>query len=194
MSSSRSIRGQRLASVLAGLDDAAVVALLARGEWLGTGIGGSTARVHVDGAPVFVKQLPLTLLEKSDIRSTANRFRLPTACYYGIASPGFGVGRELATHELTSGWVHGGVCDIFPLLLHWRVVDQKCQIDTSEIEGPGAERWGTYWPRVRDRLDALREAESSVVLFLEHVPQTLGTWLRQKLAADARTAGPCVPT
>ncbi|WP_147916012.1 protein kinase family protein [Ruania zhangjianzhongii] len=190
MSSTRSHRGQQLGGVLAGLDDSALLTLLARGEPLATGIGGSTLRVQVEGSPVFVKQMPLSALEKSDLRSTANRFGLPAVCHYGIGSPGFGVGRELATHELTTGWVHDGACDLFPLLLHWRVLDQGCPTDTSEFEGLGmARKWGHHWPRVRDRADALRAAESSVVLFLEHVPDTLESCLRRQFATGPRAAG-----
>lgn len=190
MSSTRFVRAEQLGGVLAGLDDAALLALLAHGERLATGIGGSTAQVQVAGSPVFVKQMPLTQLEQADVRSTANRFGLPAVCHYGIGSPGFGVGRELTAHELTSGWVHSGRCDVFPLLLHWRVLDRRAPIDTSELEGPGAAgRWGPYWPRVRERAAALRTAEASVVLFLEHVPDTLETWLRAEFATDAHTAG-----
>ena len=190
MSSTRAVRAEQLSGLLAGLDDAALLALLAGGQPLATGIGGSTARVHVQGAPVFVKQLPLTAREQDDVTSTANRFSLPTVCHYGIGSPGFGTGRELATHELTSGWVYEGACDFFPLLLHWRVLDHGCQTDTSEFEGAGmARKWGPYWPRVRERVDALRLARSSLVLFLEHVPDTLESWLRRQFAADPHSAG-----
>lgn len=184
------MRAEQLGGVLARLDDAALLALLAGGQHVATGIGGSTARVHVQGAPVFVKQLPLTALEQTDTTSTANRFSLPTVCHYGIGSPGFGVGRELASHERTSGWVRDGACDFFPLLLHWRVLDRRCQTDTSEFEGPEmARKWGSHWPRVGERVDALREAGSSLVLFLENVPQTLESWLRRQFAADPHSAG-----
>lgn len=167
-----------------------MLALLADGQRLATGIGGSTARVQVNRSPVFVKQMPLTALEQTEVRSTANRFGLPAVCHYGIGSPGFGVGRELAVHELTSRWVHEGGCAAFPLLLHWRVLDRPCRTDTSELESPEAARqWGRYWPQVRERVEALRAAEASVVLFLEHVPDTLETWLRAEFATDAYAAG-----
>lgn len=186
----RSARGKHLGRVLADLSDDEVAALLIDGEPLATGIGGSTARVHVEGTPVFVKQMPLTAWERADTDSTANLFDLPMACHYGIGSPGFGAGRERAVHELSSRWVHHRDTDIFPLLLHSRVLEQRCRTDASEFEGSVPQRqWGAGWPSVKRRVDALREAESSVVLFLEYLPETLETWLRAQFTADAHTSG-----
>ncbi|MCU1530208.1 MAG: hypothetical protein JWP75_3971 [Frondihabitans sp.] len=134
----------QLSAGLADLSDAEMLSLLARAEPLGIGIGGSTARVQVEGADVFVKLLPLTVIEKKDLPSTANLFDLPVACHYGIGSPGFGVGREISVHELTSSWVTSGVTDVFPVLYHWRVVDQSCATDVSEFESDEAQRqWGS---------------------------------------------------
>lgn len=186
----RSARGKHLGRVLADLSDDEVAAVLIDGEPLATGIGGSTARVRVEGTPVFVKQMPLTAWERADTDSTANLFDLPMACHYGIGSPGFGAGRERAVHELSSRWVHHRDTDIFPLLLHSRVLEQRCRTDASEFEGSVPQRqWGAGWPSVKRRVDALREAESSVVLFLEYLPETLETWLRAQFTADAHTSG-----
>ncbi len=54
--------------------------------------------------PIFVKQIPLTDLEKQpeNFRSTANIFKLPLSYQYGIGSAGFGAWRELATHIMTT--------------------------------------------------------------------------------------------
>ena len=176
-------RGADLSAVLEDLADADVLALLAQTDDWATSIGGSTARARLEGFDVFVKQLPLTPQERGEPTSTANRFDLPASCHYGITSPGFGAGREVAAHEATSRWVRAGVTDVFPLLHHWRVVDRPCRPDLSEFDDEEVtRRWGASWPRVRDRVAALRAAPSSVVLFLEHVPDTLGTWLRRRIA------------
>jgi hypothetical protein len=174
----------RLSAALADLSDAEMITLLAHAEPLGVGIGGSTARVRIDGSDVFVKQLPVTDLESNDQTSTANPFELPVACHYGIGSPGFGVGREIAAHELTSNWVTSGVTDIFPILYHWRRLDLRCDTDVSELTGVAAQRqWGLHWPKVRGRVDALTTAESSVAIFLEYAPRTLDQWLRRQFAS-----------
>lgn len=41
---------------------------------LGSGIGGKSALLEIDGTPVFVKRVPLTDLERApeNVRSTAN--------------------------------------------------------------------------------------------------------------------------
>lgn len=57
---------------------------------LGSGIGGRSALLEVDGKPVFVKRVPLTDLERlpEHARSTANLFRIPTFCQYGVGGGG----------------------------------------------------------------------------------------------------------
>lgn len=77
---------------------------------LGSGIGGKSALMEIDGKPVFVKRVPLTDLERlpEHVRSTANMFGLPMYCQYGVGGPGFGAWRELAVHTMTTNWVLGG--------------------------------------------------------------------------------------
>lgn len=100
--------------------------------------------------------------------------------HYGIGSPSHGVGRELTAHQVTSAWVDEGVVDFFPLLVGWRVLGQKCEIDFSEFDGaPPRRQWGKNWPHLQRRLSALSSAPKSVALFLEYMPQTLGDWLHR---------------
>ncbi|MET8976659.1 protein kinase family protein [Streptomyces sp. NPDC004539] len=164
-----------VSAALARLDDARLTALLDAGEPLGTGVGGSTARVTVAGHPVFVKRLPLTGAERD--RSTADVFGLPPACHYGIGavpSPGFGVWRELSVHETTTRWALSGRFPGFPLLHHARVLPVPAPVDS-----PDADRAVAYWgPAVRPRIEALGTAPASLTLFLEHFPATLHDWLR----------------
>jgi hypothetical protein len=66
--------------------------------------------LNIAGAPVFVKRIPLTDLERHphNVMSTANVFGLPTFCHYGVTangSPGFGAWRELAANAMTTNWV-----------------------------------------------------------------------------------------
>lgn len=178
------------ASALAQLDDAGIGELIEAAEPLGIGIGGTTKEVRVGGTAVFVKLLPLTRSEAADPTVTTSSLRLPFVSHYGIGSPSHAVGRELAAHQITSGWVEAGAADFFPLLLGQRVVDLPCDTDLSEFDGDAAPRqWGSLWPHVRSRLDAMRDASRSMALFLEHVPQTLGAWVRRSLAAGT---GPIV--
>lgn len=182
--SARTERARSVAGVLAGLDDAGVRTLIQAAEPFGVGIGGTTKTARIGETTVFVKQLPLTRAEEADATATSSRIQLPFVCHYGIGSPTHGVGRELAAHQVTSEWVHTATVDFFPLLLGWRVVDLKCTADLSEFDGDVPQRqWGPHWPQVERKASAMKDAPQSVALFLEYVPETLGTWLHRSLIA-----------
>ncbi|MGC9535869.1 protein kinase family protein [Streptomyces sp. UG1] len=185
-----------IATSLALCSDHELAALVASGRPLGSGIGGRSTLVEVDGRRVFVKRVPLTDVERhpENRRSTANLFGMPPYCHYGIGSvpsPGLGAWRELAVHEMTTNWVLADAFSGFPLLHHWRVLPESehhFPAELADVEG-AVEYWGGE-PGPRRRIEALRTASASVALFLEYVPQTLHDWLRARLAAgDAE--GPC---
>ncbi|GHH71707.1 hypothetical protein GCM10018793_07510 [Streptomyces sulfonofaciens] len=148
---------------------------------LGSGIGGRSAELDVGGARVFVKRIPLTdtELRPENARSTANIFELPMYYQYGVGSAGFGAWRELAVHTMTTNWVLGDEYAGFPLMYHWRVLpDSPPEGFTDEFGGlEGAVAHWEGSPAVRDRLEAIGRSSFSLVLFLEHVPQTLAGWL-----------------
>ncbi|WP_165984317.1 protein kinase family protein [Streptomyces sp. YIM 98790] len=162
---------------------------------VGSGIGGKTVLLEVDGTPVFVKQVPLTDLERrpENVHSTANVFEVPSFCQYGIGSiggPGFGAWRELAAHAMTTNWVIAGDYEGFPLMYHWRV-----------LPGPGGplpeeladvERAVAYWggrSGVRRRIEALQQSTASLMLFLEYIPDNLHDWLGVQIRAGDEVAG-----
>jgi hypothetical protein len=114
-----------------------------------------------------------------NVRSTANLFGLPMFYQYGVGSSGFGAWRELAVHTMTTNWVLRREYEGFPLMYHWRVlpdsapegfVDEFGSIDGAVAHWDGSQA-------VRERLEAIGRSSRSLVLFLEHVPQTLATWL-----------------
>ncbi|GAA1870426.1 protein kinase domain-containing protein [Brevibacterium marinum] len=179
-------RARRIAAVIAGFDAAETRALVEAAQTVGVGIGGTTGVAKIDGTSVFVKLLPLTRREMEDPFSAVDHSGLPFVSHYGIGSPSHGVGRELAAHQMTSEWVRTGTADFFPLLLGWRILDHRCEIDLSEFDGDGPQRqWGPYWPQVRARLDEMKSASASMVLVLEYVPETLESQLRREVAAEA---------
>jgi hypothetical protein len=157
---------------------------------LGSGIGGKSALMEIDGKPVFVKRVPLTDMERlpEHVRSTANLFGLPTYCQYGVGGPSFGAWRELAVHTMTTNWVLGGQYQGFPMMYHWRVLP-----DTTVLpeELADVERAVAYWggrPEVRRRIEALQQSSASLVLFLEYIPQTLHDWLTEQVQAGEESA------
>lgn len=109
---------------------------------LGSGIGGRSAALDINGTRVFVKRIPLTDIELrlENVRSTANIFELPMFYQYGVGSAGFGAWRELAVHTMTTNWVLGDEYAGFPLMYHWRVLpDSPPEGFTDEfggLEGP----------------------------------------------------------
>lgn len=156
----------------------------------GSGIGGRSAELEVEGRRVFVKRVPLTdvELQPAHVRSTANLFGLPLFYQYGLGSAGFGAWRELAAHLMTTSWVLKGEHAGFPLLYHWRVLPDTPPAGFVDglggVEGAVA-RWDGS-PAVRRRLEAIARSSSSLVLFMEHVPLTLGAWLAEYRAAALR--------
>ncbi|MET9904451.1 protein kinase family protein [Streptomyces sp. NPDC006446] len=148
---------------------------------LGSGIGGRSAEMEIEGIRVFVKRVPLTDLEvrPEHARSTRNLFELPLFYQYGAGSAGFGAWRELAAHVMTTGWVLRNEYAGFPLLYHWRILPDSAPVGFADGLG-GVEGAVAHWegsPAVRRRLEAIGRSSFSLVLFLEHVPQTLAAWL-----------------
>lgn len=81
---------------------------------------------------------------------------------------------------MLTAWVLNGQYEGFPLLYHWRVLPDHPPDDFADefggIEGSVARWEGSS--AVRHRLEAIGRSSFSLILFLEHVPQTLGSWLR----------------
>ncbi len=158
---------------------------------LGSGVGGKSALLEVDGKPVFVKRVPLTDMERlpEHVRSTANLFGLPTFCQYGVAGgpAGFGAWRELAVHTMTTNWVLAGQYPGFPMMYHWRVLPDPAPAHDMELAD--VERAVAYWggrPEVRRRIEALQQSSASLVLFLEYIPHTLHEWLTEQYRLTKR--------
>ncbi|GGK83906.1 hypothetical protein Ppa06_43130 [Planomonospora parontospora subsp. parontospora] len=183
-----------VASALALRSDRRLAESLERAQVLGSGVGGTSVLLDVQGVPVFAKRIPLTDLEcrPGNVMSTANLFGVPPFCQYGVvefAGPGFGAWRELAAGVMTTGWVLAGRSAAFPLLYHWRVLPGA---PPPTEEHADVEAVVKYWdgsPAVRDRLHALAGASASIVLFQEFIPHTLDDWLAAgRDAALAATA------
>ncbi|MEV0997105.1 protein kinase family protein [Nonomuraea sp. NPDC050202] len=177
-----------VSTALAMLSDREVAELVAAAEPRGTGIGGRSAELEVTGTRVFVKRVPLTDLEcrPEHVRSTANVFGLPTFYQYGVGSAGFGAWRELAAHVMSTNWVLTGAFAGFPLLCHWRVIPDTAPEGFADEFG-GIDGAVAHWEgsgAVRRRLEAIAASSRSLVLFLEHLPATLASWLSEHRASE----------
>lgn len=175
-----------VAARLSSLNDGRLGDVVSSACAVGSGIGGRSGRVDVDGKRVFVKRVPLTDVEArpEHARSTANLFGLPVFYQYGMGSAGFGAWRELAVHTMTTGWVLTGEHVGFPLMYHWRVLPDSPPRNFADEFG-GIDGAVAHWDgssAVRERLEAIGRSCRSLVLFLEHVPRTLGAWLSEHRA------------
>ncbi|MFJ7967702.1 protein kinase family protein [Streptomyces sp. NPDC096324] len=180
----------RVASRLSLLSDRRLGEVVADASPLGSGIGGRSAELDIDGTRVFVKKVPLTDTETrpEHVRSTANLFGLPMFYQYGVGSAGFGAWRELAAHVMTTNWVLGNVYEGFPLMYHWRVLPDSPPegfVDAFGDIDQAVEHWEGS-SAVRERLEAIGRSSASLVLFLEHIPRTLADWLHDHRTAAAR--------
>jgi hypothetical protein len=176
----------RVATALALLSDRRLHELVDSARYVGSGIGGTSWQVHVEGVPVFVKRLTLTDLERRPeyVHSTANLFDMPTFCHYGVGAPSMNTWRELAAHVMTTNWVLSGECPSFPLMYHWRALTGPMPSAPRAPELTEIDRTVEFWhgsQAMRHRLEALDAASASILLFLEYVPHNLYQWLKTQL-------------
>jgi hypothetical protein len=136
--------------------------------------------LDMEQSKVFVKRIPVTNIEYDNLFSTKNLYDLPMYYHYGVGSAGFGVFRELVTHIKTTNWVLAGAIATFPLMYHYRIIPfsgARADVDLERHKS-----YVEYWDNnanigryLLDRAHANYEA----VLFLEHIPYTMATWLRE---------------
>jgi hypothetical protein len=182
-----------VATRLSLLSDRRLGDVVAAASTVRAGIGGRSAELAVEGRRVFVKRVPLTDVETQpkNVRSTANLFGLPLFYQYGVGSAGFGAWRELAVHTMATNWVLGREYEGFPLMYHWRVLPDSPPEGFADEFG-GIDGAVAHWdgsPAVRKRLEGIARSSHSLVLFLEHVPQTLGGWLHEHRETAMPTGG-----
>lgn len=176
---SRSAQYKTISKHLEKLDNKELLTLLKEGTPLQSG-WGSTIKLEIEGTPIFVKQIPLNEIEGKlqNIRSTENLFDLPVYYQYGVGSGGFSVWREVAAHEMTTEWVLAGESPNFPLMYHWRILDnfqEKKPFDEDEFK-----KYVAYWENssaIGERMRANHLATRNVVIFIEYIPETLKSWL-----------------
>jgi hypothetical protein len=185
----RLARYMSVSTSLALLSDRRLATLVEEAQRIGSGIGGTSILLAIEGMPVFAKVVSLTDRERlpENSMSTANLFHLPLFYQYGVGSTGFGVWRELAAHVMTTNGVLGKQCECFPLLYHWRVLPGPFPMQApASDEQVEIERMVAYWEdssAVRERLEAIARASAQVVLFLEYIPQNLQEWLTAQVAS-----------
>ncbi|BAY46408.1 hypothetical protein SAMD00079811_40190 [Scytonema sp. HK-05] len=185
----------KLSSQIAQLDNAQLHSLFNNSESNESSTGwGINHAIVLGQSKVFVKRVPVTNIEYDNLFSTRNLYDLPTYCNYGFGSTGFGVFRELVTHIKTTNWVLEGAIATFPLMYHYRIIPfsgRRTDVDRSRLKDY-VEYWGNSANAGNYVVDRAH-ANYELVLFIEHIPYVLETWLRenpnklQKPLDDLRT-------
>ena len=140
---------------------------------------GTSQTLTLEGTPIFIKRIPVTEIEYAQMFSTQNIYDLPTFYQYGFGSVGMGIFRELVTHIKTTNWVLAGEIETFPLLYHYRIVPTA--VPPTAADMAYHQRYVTYWGNdtnvSRYMLDRAA-APYELILYLEHIPHTVATWVR----------------
>lgn len=179
---------------LAARDDREVARLLDAGDEGGS--AGPTV-LDVGGVAVFAKRVPLTDRELARPLSKANLFELPMFCQYffgmprfttyGFGGPAINGWRELAANQIITDAALQGQPTPFPLLYHWRVLPIHAPITATDADVEAVVDALDGSEKVRSRLEALRAASQSLVLFFEHIPDPIAGWLEADPAGRAST-------
>lgn len=145
--------------------------MASRGSWAWTGT------VELDGAPLFVKRIPVADLEVERWPSTRNHFGLPLHYQYGVGSAGFGAACEATMWGRASGWVDDDVTDGFAALLHERLLPRS---DAPWSVPLGREGYVAHWggdAAIASYIDAKVSGTRELWLVGEHLPHTCSAWL-----------------
>lgn len=185
MAVGRIVQHAKVSKALASYCDGELASLVATARNGSVGVGGGSGLLDVGAVPVFVKQIPLTDLERADPRSTSNLFDLPMFCQYGMGGPSLNAWRELEANLTVTDLVLSVKAELFPLLYDWRVLPGRAPVaaEHADIDVTVAALDGH--PAVRARLTALAEASWSLVLFFEYLPSPVRRWLSEDPVAKA---------
>ncbi|HBD7093952.1 TPA: hypothetical protein KLD23_003136 [Legionella pneumophila] len=176
----------KISNILACMSNKQLLSALSDSTAKHQGIGGASVEIEINNVPIFIKKVPITdfELQPDNYMSTANIFNLPMCYQYGIGSAGFGAWRELAAHIMTTNWVITGKCPNFPMMYHWRIIpDSIGKEDLSYWDSQ--ENYFADWEnnqQIKFRIDSLNQANTSILLFLEHFPKNLYQHLNEILA------------
>lgn len=140
---------------------------------------GRTESFEMDGDKVFVKRIPVTTLELESQFSTSNIYDLPDCFNYGIGSFGRSVFRELIANIKCTDWVLGGEWPLFPMTYHYRIL--PCVTSERSDDEASVQEYVTYWggnENIARYQSDRRMASHELVLYQEHFPHDLDSWLR----------------
>lgn len=141
---------------------------------------GITQVIKFKKQKIFLKAIPLAKLFYQNQFNTSNLYNLPAHYNYGIGSAGVNPWRELLLHIKTSNWVLENKSSSFPLLYHYRIIenDNKSFSDGGVSNPDLMKRWGNN-KQIKKYLTDRSKSNYKIVLFLEYIPHTAHYYLKK---------------
>ncbi len=138
---------------------------------------GETGVITVNKTKVFYKKLPLPKLFEQNQLDTSNLYNLPAWYNYGYGSAGINPWRELITCVNLSEYVLGGEIGSFPILYHWRVIEDETKDFHTGLDTKLMERFGNN-SKIKKYLEDRYDCKYKIIMFLEFVPNVLYDYIR----------------
>jgi len=141
---------------------------------IGQGYGVNSV-IMINRTKIFIKAIPITKTDLNNMYDTSNIHNLPMYYNYGVGSAGFGCWRELAFHIKASNFVINDLCPNFPILYHYRIVENK-QIAAKYKKYKFDKEFFEYWGSNKNidiYLKARSETNYFIILCLEYFPTTM---------------------
>ena len=139
---------------------------------------GITKVVSISKKKYFVKAIPVAKLFIDDKFNSSNLYNLPSYYNYGFGSAGLNPWRELLMHIKTTNFVLDNKCVNFPLLYHHRIIE----FDHNDLFETGlGDKLIAKWDNenIKKYLQDRSESHYKIILFLEYIPNVLGTWIQK---------------
>lgn len=136
---------------------------------------GINSIIDVNDTKIFTKTIPVTKIDLENMYNTSNIHNLPTYYNYGVGSAGFGCWRELAFHIKASNWVIDNKCPNFPILYHYRIIENKTvatKFDKYKFNKINFEYWSSN-ENIELYIKNRSNTNHFIVICLEYFPLTL---------------------
>lgn len=127
---------------------------------------------------IFIKAIPIAKKFVEAKFDTKNLYKIPAYYNYGFGSAGVNPWRELLLHIKTTNWVLIDKCDFFPLLYHYRIIEDD---DTTYIESGLDSKILNIWDHNDQIVKYLQDRIKSkykIVMFLEYIPNVAWKYLQ----------------
>jgi serine/threonine protein kinase len=133
---------------------------------------GENTIIEINQTKIFVKSIIITDLEYKNKYNTSNLYNLPLYYNYGIGSAGINCWRELMTHIKTTNYVLNEQCLNFPLLYHYRIIEEE----NKNLIEYDLEYWNSN-KNIKEYIDSKNKSKYRLLLFIEYFPNNLHNWL-----------------